>query len=229
MSLDKKILARFEDLVKKGLEIKALSEPYGDWQSKKQAFMGWSVSCKHLIAKVFGSASAHVIQFESQFKDAPFFDDEYEGTDLTGCLGVLQGALDDFKHEMLFNTRTAIEAEVFDDFLEQAQALFKGGYHQAAAVVAGAVLEDALRKICVAQNLAISDKATINPLNDELAKLGVYNMGWKKRIIALADTRNLAAHGKWDELNADDVKRMLRDIEDFMRREFEDAKAFVPT
>ena len=62
--------------------------------------------------------------------------------------------------------------------------------------------------------------------------MNVVSCTWEYNILqhtALADTRNLAAHGKWDELKKEDVERMVRDIEDFMRQEFERAKAFLPT
>ncbi|HFF4507887.1 TPA: DUF4145 domain-containing protein, partial [Acinetobacter baumannii] len=38
----------------------------------------------------------------------------------------------------------------------------------------------------------------------------------QKRITALADIRNNAAHGKYDEFTIEDVERMISDIERFL-------------
>jgi HEPN domain-containing protein len=135
-------------------------------------------------------------------------------------LGILKAAKDDYENGYLFDTRTLIEAEVFDEFLEQAEELFKKGYYQPAAVIAGCVLEDGLRKLCVRNSTALSLKATIEPMNVELAKAGIYNKLIQKKITALADLRNKAAHGEWLEFTEKDVEDMIRDVRRFMEDYF---------
>ena len=49
-------------------------------------------------------------------------------------------------------------------------------------------------------------------MNSDLAKAGIYNKLQQKRITALADIRNSAAHGKPEEFSGDDVIMMIRDI-----------------
>ena len=51
--------------------------------------------------------------------------------------GILKGAKSDFEDDYLFDTRALIQAEVFDDFLDQAKHLFDNRYHAPAAVIAG--------------------------------------------------------------------------------------------
>jgi len=53
-------------------------------------------------------------------------------------------------------------------------------------------------------------------MNADLAKAGIYNKLQQKRITALADIRNSAAHGKPEEFSEDDVKRMIEEIEQFL-------------
>ena len=60
------------------------------------------------------------------------------------------------------------------------------------------------------------DRKKLTHLNDELAKLGVYNKLQQKRITALADIRNNAAHGDYDQFTKDDVTGMIEDIERFL-------------
>ena len=53
-------------------------------------------------------------------------------------------------------------------------------------------------------------------LNDDLAKAGVYNKLQQKQITALADIRNSAAHGNYEQFTKEDVERMIDDIERFL-------------
>ena len=57
-------------------------------------------------------------------------------------------------------------------------------------------------------------------MNAELAKAGVYNILVQKKITALADLRNKAAHGNWTEFNSTDVEQMLTQIRTFMADHF---------
>ena len=135
-------------------------------------------------------------------------------------IGVIKAIKSDFENGYLLDTRTLIEAEVFDDFLEQAEQLFNKGYYQPAAVIAGCVLEDGLRKLCKKNSVALPAKATIDPINVELAKAGIYNKLQQKKVTALADLRNKAAHGEWNEFTKKDVEDMIRDVRRFMEDYF---------
>jgi hypothetical protein len=57
-------------------------------------------------------------------------------------------------------------------------------------------------------------------MNAELAKAGVYNLLTQKKITALADLRNKAAHGKWTEFTPSDVEQMIAQIRAFMETHF---------
>lgn len=130
------------------------------------------------------------------------------------CYGVLRAASDDYAAGMLFDVRSLVAAELFDDFLEQAEHLFDHGFHVPAASLAGAVLEDILRRISEAHGIQIPDKTKIDRLNAELARAGVYDKLIMKRIIGLADIRNSADHGHFEKFRQEDVGDMLK----WMRR-----------
>jgi len=137
-------------------------------------------------------------------------------SDAERAQGVMRAAEDDLSAGALFQVRALIEAEVFDDFLEQAEALHKAGYYQPAAVVAGAVLEDGLRSLCTTNSITIPSRPKLDTMNSDLAKAGVYSKLVQKKITTLADLRNKAAHGQWDEFDAEDVKEMLAQVRRFM-------------
>jgi HEPN domain-containing protein len=185
----------------------------------------WGMNCLHLLRKIFREDSDYYQKFNDKFKwfnndKFKWFNIEDNHETFSSAFSILRAAKTDFQNDYLFNTRTLIEAEVFDDFLEQAEQLFEKGYYQPAAVIAGCVLEDGLRKLCDKKGIAISPKATIDPMNVELAKAEIYNALWQKKITALADLRNKAAHGKWNEFNEKDVEDMIRDVRRFMEDYF---------
>lgn len=91
--------------------------------------------------------------------------------------------------------------------------MLSSGYKLAAAVIGGVVLETTLRDICLQNNLALGK---LDKMNADLAKAGIYNKLQQKKITALADIRNSAAHGKSEEFSNDDVTMMIRDIEKFL-------------
>ena len=143
-----------------------------------------------------------------------------EYSPVTQALRVLRAATEDYEQGFLFDTRTLIEAEVLDDFLEQAEHLLDSGYYQPAAVVIGSVLEDGLRKLCKRHEVPLSVKPKLDTMNADLAKQGVYNKLTQKRITVLADIRNKAAHGEWDKVTKANVEDMLRDVRQFMETHF---------
>jgi hypothetical protein len=80
-------------------------------------------------------------------------------------------------------------------------------------VIAGVVLDTALRDLCSREGLIHSK---LDKMNTDLAKAGVNNKLQQKRITALADIRNSAAHGKTEEFSDGDVINMTRDVEQFL-------------
>ncbi|MGB7208679.1 MAG: HEPN domain-containing protein [Pyrinomonadaceae bacterium] len=177
----------------------------------------WGISCLYIIKRIFADSSDHYQKFNELF---PKLDRGNNVQPVKSALGILKAAKDDYEKGYLFDTRTLIEAEVFDDFLEQAEELFNKGYYQAAAVITGCVLEDGLRKLCDRNSIALPAKATIEPMNVELAKAGIYTKLVQKKITALADLRNKAAHGEWTEFTEKDVEDMIRDVRRFMEDYF---------
>ncbi|WP_008311958.1 DUF4145 domain-containing protein [Leptolyngbya sp. PCC 6406] len=222
MQIDEKILSRFDELIRMGEQVlttrrsrsTATVSYMGDFAVDSQLSHQWGVSCLNILKRVLGSNSDHYVKFDQLF--VKFHD--FQPT--KKALGILKSAKEEYQNDLLFDTRVLIEAEVFDDFLGQAQHLFESGYFQASAVIAGSVLEDGLRKLCTQAKVLLSDKPKLDVMNSELAKAGVYNKLVQKRITALADLRNKAAHGQWNEFSSSDVDDMLRQVRVFMENYF---------
>jgi hypothetical protein len=106
-----------------------------------------------------------------------------------------------------------VQAEVFGSELDQARELLAGGYLTAAAVIAGVVLETTLRQLCTDAGLPLGK---LDKMNSDLTKIGIYSLLVQKRITALADIRNNAAHGHPEAFKNTDVSDMISYIENFV-------------
>ena len=213
-----KTLAHFERMLSLGNQVLATrrSPPSGvlaaDFVDSTLANQ-WFVSSLSLLQRTIGKDSVHYAAMDRLYK-------EHLGwPEAQRAFGVLQAAYEDTKHGALFSTTVIVTAEIFDDLLEQANSLLNANYYAPAAVVIGCVLENTLKKLCLQNAIEISDKAKLDAMNTSLAKAGIYNLLTQKKITALADIRNSAAHGKWDQFDANDVKDMLKWVGSFIEKE----------
>lgn len=215
---DQRILDRFTELLALGEKVLATRTPPSNviesCSVDARLANQWMVSSIGLIQRVLGPDSPHAKRF------AKLMVRSSRWSAASQAFGVLRAAEDDVKSGALFEVRKLVEAELFDDFLDQAEHLLKAGYYQPAVVVAGCVLEDGLRKLCTRQGITLSAKPKLDSMNATLAKSGLYTKLTQKRITAMADLRNSAAHGKWSDFDKKEATTMIRDTRDFMEKYF---------
>ena len=124
---------------------------------------------------------------------------------------------------ILNSLEQSIAAEISSDYLDSASQLLAEGAvgdfdHVPAAVLAGAVLENHLRQMCLRHEPVIPVKngkgspLTLDPLITELKRAGVVNSVLAKHLQAWAGIRNSAAHGHFDEFTRNQVKQMIEGI-----------------
>lgn len=205
--MDKLIDKRFIELdeVAGGiLDAKGPSDVHGYYAVESAAVISWATSVLNLLHRVVGEDSAHFQQFQQRFKKFTQYESEF-----VQCMAVFQSAKEDYEGGYLFNMRSLIQAEVFDDALEQAAELLRAGYKDPACVVAGVTLETTLKELCTRNEVS---RAKLDRMNADLCKAGVYNKGMQKQITAWADRRNDAAHGDWKNYTAADVEDMIKGV-----------------
>lgn len=216
MKLDEKIGQRLEYLVSTG---NSLTQSLGDYQNYDnqlaQQLSQWAISCLSLLERVFDPSSKYYVEFMDYYNMGLA-----NPHPLHMALGVLKAAEDDYKYGFLFDIRNIIAAEMFDDFLDQAEHLLAASYQGPAAVIAGCVLEDGLRKLCQRYSISLPDKPKLDIMNVALAKSGAYNPLTQKKILYLAGIRNKAAHGQWKDLTDADVSDLLNGVRSFMAQHF---------
>ena len=141
-------------------------------------------------------------------------------------LGILTGLKKEYESGLLEDMSRMIEANVTFDFMSQAEQLLAGERHKSdhvpAAVLAGAVLEDAVRRQCERQDPPIETELQdggyrkLDWMIGELQKRNLFNKPKSAQLRSWASIRNAAAHGRFDEFKRSDVEQMIRGVRDFM-------------
>lgn len=209
---------RFDELVKQAADVEASKrkEQYSLYSNRlseyvdSELLLAWTVKAQDTLSKVCGNESQHFIHFTEAEKGGSFrtnFDN------FQRMKAVFIAAKEDFEGGYLASVHDLIRAEVFGSELEQASELLDSGYTVAAAVIAGVVLETAIRELCTRH---LIPHGTLDKMNADLTKAGAYNGLVQKRVTALAAIRNSAAHGKPNEFTKEEVKAMIEEIERFL-------------
>jgi hypothetical protein len=209
---------RFEELTIQADEVEAskstktkINGSVNSTNVDKEKLLNWKVKARNLLSKTCGENSQHFQEFEKIEKYSIDFGNYYK---FRSFRSVFLAAKEDFEGGyLLLSMKALVQAEVFDSELEQANELLSSGYLSAAAVIAGVVLETALRELCDRENISHSK---LDKMNADLAKAGKYNTLTQKRITALAAIRNSAAHGKADEFTKQSVINMIDEVEQFL-------------
>ena len=161
-------------------------------------------------SRYVGNARAALIKFG-----------ENEAHNLIVLPGILKALKSDYEAGYLKSVHEIIHGDIFGDFLEMADYLLTEGYKDPAAVLAGGVLEEQLRKLCQAHCIPVTKGSLpkkADGLNAELASANVYSKLDQKSITAWLGLRNNAAHGKYNEYSKEQVALMVHGVRDFITR-----------
>ena len=106
-------------------------------------------------------------------------------------------------------------AVTFDDFLDHGAEYLKHGRKDEAAVIAGIVFEDTIRRICRVLEIP-ENGAPLDALISELTKRNVLTALKAKRARAAAGLRTSAAHARWEEIQLSDVQPVIEFTRELM-------------
>jgi len=192
-----RILARIDTLIEKGLEFRDLSrtaieqdvyepDPYAGaiaQETVSAKFAAWRTKTIVFLTSFLEASHPYIIAFESCEEDVP-----ETGVEL------LVELKEDIEAGELMRVELRITGDVFDDLLEQSKYLLSEKYYMPAVVIAGAVLERAVKGLTSKHLLQVSsDKFAMH--NQALWKHGVYDQSLWRRLDSNYDLRNDVAHG----------------------------------
>jgi hypothetical protein len=143
------------------------------------------------------------------------------GHTLEPLAGILIALRDDMSAGRLATIAELLHADIFADFLDMAQHLLDEGYKDAAAVIAGGVLEQHLRKLCVKHGLPTANGGRpkkADTLNSDLAGVAAYSKLDQKNVTAWLGLRNDAAHGNYAAYRPEQVGLLIQATRDFITR-----------
>ncbi len=159
-------------------------------------------------------------------------DNALKKNDFDGALAASRGVVTLYEQGSLKSPRLVIAHEIEGDLLDIAQ-----GQAQAAetakdanqkqlqlsisAFLAGASLEDALRRLCDARGIAYeAGRTTISKLQAALyqpaKQIEIISASETKQITAWGDTRNKADHGRFTEITQTEVVTMIMGVRAFL-------------
>ncbi len=148
-------------------------------------------------------------------------------SDLEYFIGTLRGLKDDYENGFLDDLEERVVANISSGYMAQVEEILTAGLsdtynHIFAAVMCGAVLEDALRRLCDRQSKPIAtikengQPKRLNALIADLKEENVFNALKADQLRGWAKTRNHAAHGEFSEFNRNDVEQMANGMRNFL-------------
>jgi hypothetical protein len=151
--------------------------------------------------------------------------DRPPSTDLIDTLvsdmtALLKRLLEEIEGGLLTTIENHAIAVTFDDFLDHGAAYLKHGRKDEAAVIAGIVFEDTIRRICRVLGVAENGVA-LDTLISELTKQDVLTALEAKRARAAAGLRTSAAHAQWEEIQLSDIKPVIEFTRELMAAHLE--------
>lgn len=219
--IDERLKQRFDSLLQEGLQtLQSNGWPGKDtYHHPEQVdYIRFRTEALNLIRRACGENSDHYMELRKIADGQNTGLNSYYYRD---CYAILQAASRDYESGMLFDVRSLVAAELFVDFLDQAKHLSENGFYVPAASLAGAVLEDGLRRLSVKSEIEIPESTKIDRLNADLARAGVYSKLVQKNITTYADVRNNADHGHFDKFTAEDVTAMIAWVGRFLAEHLE--------
>ena len=88
-----------------------------------------------------------------------------------------------------------------------------------AAVLASAVLEDTVKRVCRKHNIA-TDAENLDPLINALKSNRIVGKVKTAQLKAYAALRNKAFHAEWDAFNDRDLRQMIEGLEELLDTHF---------
>lgn len=215
-NLKDKAMKQVEGLINEVSELRT-SLPFA--QNKIDNAFAWQFMIKsiQIVKAICSEHSPHYQELNgelSKYNKAKIFDSDK-------WLGILQAVYDNLQYGMLSNVQELVAAEIFTDLSEMAEYLIMQGYQVPAVSIAGAILEDALRKVCVKNSITWDGASSISKLNLILYQNNVYDKAQFGQVDAWGKLRNKVDHHDFidmNEIDVNDANRLVSGVRDFISR-----------
>lgn len=207
------IVQRFDELIADGeSQIKEVDQAKGVLRNSSRLSQ-WATSSLNLLDKLSLSTNRFVTEFER------YGHVKADGTFNVGlALGVLKSAREEYLRGLAIDYHLSVSATIFGDILSEAGYLFEKKYLRAAAVLAGAALEEGLKTRARAIPLEVLPNDRLNSTIQKLRVHGDLSDFEKKKLEAIGQIRNDAAHGGEFNYSEKEISEMLKEVESTLSR-----------
>ena len=186
----------------------------------------------HRIATVVGLSQA--VLYDTVGANHPFMkvlNYALKSNDMRDAFAASRGVVELYDQGGLVSPRLAIAHEIEGDILDIAQEQVEASERNTdathkqlqlgiAAFLAGAALEDALRRLCDASGISYPPRTSISSLQTALYQpknqIEEISGAENKQITAWGDTRNKADHGRFSEIIHSEVLAMVIGVRGFI-------------
>lgn len=218
--------AKFLELINEGEKLKAdfLNGYRYRWYRYSPLNAGyalWKAACLDLVKEAFGAESA---LYAEMYAVDGGHSARAPGSVFSFFLNALKRARLDLRPAPEA-ARATYAADTMDDFLSRAEAMAGKGHFISAATLAGAVLEDLLRRLCEVHDVFCAENARLETVNDKLHKAGVYDEAVRREVALNIGLRRTAELCYTEKLNARNVSGMISWIRGFVKARFTSSPA----
>lgn len=210
------ILEKFTALITRGQEVLSNCETSltGEPTPRSEDYFSFRTQALSLVRRSCGEHSDHYRELQRLATDTQSAN---SSSFLPHCLGVVQAAKDDFEFGLLFDLRLQISADCLEGILQQAERRLQNGHPEAAALLAGAGLEEMLKRLLASYPEATHDSppTDLAALNVSLAKADAYNRHVEARVTALVETTQRVTSERSEVPSGDEVREMIDSVRKF--------------
>lgn len=216
--LDKKIRERFEELeieAKRILSMRPSGFPTDKYISDFEAL---KIKTLNLLQNI----KARDSQLIEYIRKSSYHD-------ISTLHGWIVAYKDDYEKGFLDDLTQMIETNVNVDYMRIAEQVFQDNTtgtpidsYVPAGILAGAVLENALRTLCQRKGINIfkpsGDYKALNALIEDLQKATVFSAAQGDILRGYAKIRNDLAHGHFTNVTRQKVENMINEVKDFIAK-----------
>lgn len=212
--LNPDILERFEELIRDGNILASGTESNID----TAAFTQWATSCLNLFDKLSNSTNRFVTEFE--YYGRMTLINQRVAINVGTAFGVLKSAKEEYVRGLAIDYHLSVSSSVFNGLLDESRYLFSKNYLRAAAVLAGAALEEGLKARAKSGGIEFTNKDGLSDIVVKLKRsdLGILTEFEAKKIEPIGKLRNDAAHGGEFNYQKQDIQEMIDEVEKILSR-----------
>lgn len=175
-----------------------------------------------LVELLYGKDSPqekHLFEMKKSLESRKYALSYTEKFIIESTVGVLNSIKSEVEAGLILTIQKQVVGELYGSFIVMAKETFSNGYKDAAAVLASAAVEDALKKFAEMNELNVEDKDMSKVINALKSKSLL--KGPQATIVqSYVKLRNKAFHAEWSEIDSADVKSLISFTEEFILKNF---------